>query len=82
MYLRATQQYITIYSLGTAFAVRVCICSKRLFLLYTTKTMADDLYAPCAEILSVCQGFKDDLATVLDPEAGFAPRMRNLCEHQ
>ena len=44
--------------------------------------MADGLYASFAEVLSVCQSFKDDLAVILDPESGFAPRMRELCEQQ
>ena len=43
-------------------------------------TMADGLYSSFAEVLSACQSFKDDLAAILDPETGFAPRMRQLCE--
>jgi len=44
--------------------------------------MAEGFYASFAEVLSVCQSFKDDLAVILDPESGFAPRMRELCEQQ
>jgi hypothetical protein len=47
-----------------------------------TYLMADGLYSSFAEVLSVCQSFKDDLAAILDPESGFAPRMRELCEQQ
>ncbi|KAF8168933.1 nuclear pore protein 84/107 [Pholiota molesta] len=39
-----------------------------------------DLYAACAEVLSVCQTIKDDLAALLDPHTGFAPRMREICQ--
>jgi hypothetical protein len=44
--------------------------------------MAEGLYASFAEVLSLCQSFKDELAVILDPESGFAPRMRELCEQQ
>lgn len=46
------------------------------------RSMAEGLYASFAEVLSVCQSFKDDLAVILDPDSGFAPRMRELCEQQ
>ncbi|KIO00919.1 hypothetical protein M404DRAFT_744982 [Pisolithus tinctorius Marx 270] len=41
--------------------------------------MSDSLYAACAEVLTTCQGLKDDLAALLDPSTGFAPRLRHLC---
>lgn len=41
--------------------------------------MADKLYESCAEVLSLCQSMKDDLAALLDPETGFAPRLRQIC---
>jgi nuclear pore complex protein Nup107 len=43
---------------------------------------SDELHASCAEVLAWCQANKDDLAKVLDPETGFAPRMRELCLDQ
>ncbi|EDQ98148.1 uncharacterized protein LACBIDRAFT_309794 [Laccaria bicolor S238N-H82] len=44
--------------------------------------MSDALYGSCAEVLSLCQSMKDDLAAILDPETGFAPRLRQLCRDQ
>lgn len=44
--------------------------------------MTDTLYASCAQVLSVCQSVKDDLAALLHPETGFAPRLRQLCRDQ
>ena len=41
--------------------------------------MSDSLYSSCAEVLSVCQIVKDDLVAVLDPDTGYAPRMRQIC---
>ncbi|KAI6008883.1 nuclear pore protein 84/107 [Pisolithus orientalis] len=41
--------------------------------------MSDSLYAACAEVLTTCQGLKDDLAALLDPSTGFAPRLQHLC---
>ncbi|KAF9221187.1 hypothetical protein BS17DRAFT_846289 [Gyrodon lividus] len=41
--------------------------------------MSESLYASCAEVLSACQGIKDDLPALLDPASGFAPRLRQLC---
>ena len=40
------------------------------------------IYASCAEALSLAQLNKDDLATLLDPESGFAPKMRQICQQQ
>ncbi|KAF9448694.1 hypothetical protein P691DRAFT_800405 [Macrolepiota fuliginosa MF-IS2] len=44
--------------------------------------MSDALYRSCADVLSVCQSAKDDLEALLDPEVGFAPRLRQLCRDQ
>ncbi|KAI0048451.1 nuclear pore protein 84/107 [Auriscalpium vulgare] len=44
--------------------------------------MSDTFYTSCAEVLSLCQTQKDDLATLLDPDAGFAPRLRQICHDQ
>jgi nuclear pore complex protein Nup107 len=44
--------------------------------------MSESLYSSCAEVLSVCQAAKDDLAALLDPNTGFAPRLRQLCRDQ
>ena len=44
--------------------------------------MSDTLYVSCAQVLSVCQGKKDDLAALLDPETGYAPCMRQVCYDQ
>ncbi|KAL6298142.1 nuclear pore protein 84/107 [Sparassis latifolia] len=41
--------------------------------------MSEALYASCAEALSACQSTKDDLAALLHPETGFAPRLRQIC---
>ncbi|KAF5320046.1 hypothetical protein D9611_010388 [Ephemerocybe angulata] len=41
-----------------------------------------ELFASFAEVLALSQAMKDDLPGLLDPETGFAPRMRQLCmEH-
>ena len=40
------------------------------------------LYAFCAEALTLAQSNKDDLASLLDPETGFAPKMRQICQTQ
>ncbi|KAF6745641.1 nuclear pore complex protein [Ephemerocybe angulata] len=41
-----------------------------------------ELFASFAEVLALSQAMKDDLPALLDPETGFAPRMRQLCmEH-
>ncbi|KAH7921000.1 nuclear pore protein 84/107 [Leucogyrophana mollusca] len=44
--------------------------------------MPESLYSSCAEVLSVCQARKEDLAALLDPETGFAPRLRQICRDQ
>ncbi|KAJ8594203.1 hypothetical protein M405DRAFT_760907 [Rhizopogon salebrosus TDB-379] len=44
--------------------------------------MSESLYSSCAEVLSICQAAKDDLAILLDPSFGFAPRLRQLCHDQ
>ncbi|KIK67022.1 hypothetical protein GYMLUDRAFT_69211 [Collybiopsis luxurians FD-317 M1] len=44
--------------------------------------MANALYVQCAEALSLAQSMKDDLAALLDPETGFAPRFRKICRDQ
>jgi nuclear pore complex protein Nup107 len=40
------------------------------------------IYASSAEVLSMAQLNKDDLATLLDPQSGFAPKMRQICQEQ
>ena len=45
----------------------------------STTAMSQSLYAACAQVLSVCQATKDDLDTLLHPETGFAPRLRDIC---
>ncbi|KXN92482.1 hypothetical protein AN958_07429 [Leucoagaricus sp. SymC.cos] len=44
--------------------------------------MSEALYRSCAEVLSIFQSAKDDLEALLDPELGFAPRLRQLCRDQ
>lgn len=44
--------------------------------------MSNALYTSCAEVLSLCQTLKDDLPAILDPETGFAPRLRRVCHEQ
>ncbi|GLB38465.1 putative nuclear pore protein 84 / 107 [Lyophyllum shimeji] len=43
---------------------------------------SEALYVSCAEVLSLCQSKKDDLAALLDPETGFAPQLRKICQQQ
>ncbi|KAF5389351.1 hypothetical protein D9757_004360 [Collybiopsis confluens] len=43
---------------------------------------AQVLYGLCAEALSFAQSKKDDLAALLDPDTGFAPRFRKICRDQ
>lgn len=52
--------------------------------IYPTRksAMSESLYVSCAQVLSVCQGKKDDLAALLDPETGYAPSMRQVCHDQ
>ncbi|KAF8151524.1 nuclear pore protein 84/107 [Crassisporium funariophilum] len=44
--------------------------------------MSETLYVSCAEVLGLCQAEKEDLAAILNPETGFAPRMRQICHDQ
>ncbi|KAG1743846.1 hypothetical protein EDB19DRAFT_1906938 [Suillus lakei] len=44
--------------------------------------MSESLYSSCAEVLFVCQATKDVLAALLDPNMGFAPRLRQLYRDQ
>ncbi|TFK45781.1 hypothetical protein OE88DRAFT_1639447 [Heliocybe sulcata] len=37
------------------------------------------LYTQYADVLALCQALKDDLAALLDPQTGFAPRLRQIC---
>lgn len=42
--------------------------------------MTSTFYASAAEILKQCQAADGDLSAILDPEAGFAPRLSRLCK--
>ena len=44
--------------------------------------MDDPLYAACAEVLTYNQSHRDDLSAILDPETGFAPSIRYLCQQR
>lgn len=44
--------------------------------------MSDSLYASCAEVLSLAQSKKEDLFALLDPDNGFAPKLRQICQDQ
>ncbi|KAI0259467.1 nuclear pore protein 84/107 [Gloeopeniophorella convolvens] len=44
--------------------------------------MSETFYTSCADVLALCQAQKDDLETLLDPQSGFAPRLRQICEQQ
>ena len=44
--------------------------------------MSETFYTSCAEVLALCQAEKDNLEALLDPQTGFAPRLRQLCEQQ
>lgn len=44
--------------------------------------MSETFYTSCADILALCQAQKDNLEDLLDPQTGFAPRLRQLCEQQ
>lgn len=37
-------------------------------------------YADAANVLSDCHAKREDLAAVLDPQAGFAPRLSEMCK--
>lgn len=37
-------------------------------------------YADAANVLSDCHTKREDLAAVLDPQAGFAPRLSEMCK--
>ena len=40
------------------------------------------MFASCAQALALAQGKKDDLVAILDPEHGFAPKLRQICREQ
>ena len=44
--------------------------------------MSETFYTSCADVLALCQAEKDNLEALLDPQTGFAPRLRQLCEQQ
>ncbi|KAH9971849.1 nuclear pore protein 84/107 [Lactifluus volemus] len=44
--------------------------------------MSETFYTACADILALCQTQKDNLEALLDPQSGFAPQLRHLCEQQ
>lgn len=44
--------------------------------------MSETFYTSCADVLALFQAQKDNLEALLDPQAGFAPRLRQLCEQQ
>ncbi|KAH9976532.1 nuclear pore protein 84/107 [Russula compacta] len=44
--------------------------------------MSETFYTSCADVLALCQAQKDNLEALLDPQTGFAPRLRQLCEQQ
>ncbi|KAI0073069.1 hypothetical protein K474DRAFT_1711028 [Panus rudis PR-1116 ss-1] len=44
--------------------------------------MSSTLYASCAEALELAQSHKDDIEALLDPEVGFAPKLRQICEER
>lgn len=44
--------------------------------------MSEPLYETFAQVLTLCQGIKEDLPALLDPVCGFAPRLRQLCRDQ
>ncbi|THH14665.1 hypothetical protein EW146_g5692 [Bondarzewia mesenterica] len=56
-------------------------CGSRNFecLVSQHREMSETLYTSCAEVLSLFQSHKDDLAVLLDPDSGFAPRLRQIC---
>jgi hypothetical protein len=44
--------------------------------------MSETFYTSCADVLALFQAQKDNLEALLDPQTGFAPRLRQLCEQQ
>ena len=48
----------------------------------TRAPMSETFYTSCADVLALFQAQKDNLEAILDPQAGFAPRLRQLCEQQ
>ncbi|KAL0570146.1 Nucleoporin nup84, partial [Marasmius crinis-equi] len=44
--------------------------------------MSETLYSSYSEVLLLAQSMKDDLEGLLDPEAGLAPRLRQICRDQ
>ncbi|KAI0294069.1 nuclear pore protein 84/107 [Multifurca ochricompacta] len=44
--------------------------------------MSETFYTSCADILALCQAQNNNLEALLDPQTGFAPRLRQLCEQQ
>ena len=44
--------------------------------------MSETFYTSCADVLALFQAQKDNLEALLDPQVGFAPRLRQLCEQQ
>lgn len=49
---------------------------------WTSALMSETFYTSCADVLALFQAQKDNLEALLDPQAGFAPRLRQLCEQQ
>jgi hypothetical protein len=44
--------------------------------------MSETFYTSCADVLALFQAQKDNLEALLDPQAAFAPRPRQLFEQQ
>jgi hypothetical protein len=49
---------------------------------HMTSYMDAPLYESYAQVLAVCHPIKDDLEALLDPQTGFAPRLRQICTDQ
>jgi nuclear pore complex protein Nup107 len=49
---------------------------------WTSTLMSETFYTSCADVLALFQAQKDNLEALLDPQTGFAPRLRQLCEQQ
>lgn len=43
---------------------------------------SEDMYIACAEVYSASQAAKDDLEALLNPDTGFAPRLKQICRDQ